>query len=388
MKKWIVVALVCVVVLSLVACSSAPAASSAAASSAAPAESSAAPAASSAAPAASSAAPASSEAAASPAAASGTLKVVQPAAGKKAPTVAFVPKVIGQAWWDYVHEGGVNAWAKAASIDVKYQGPTTVDAAAQVKIMTDLVSQMNSGDILCFSPNDPNACENIAKQARAKGIIVVATEASGMKNIDYDVEAGSEQGMGQFLMDQLATAMGGSGKYITMVGSLTMESQNNWADAGVKEQQAKYPNMTLVPDKRVVDNSDAEQAYEKTKELIQKYPDLKGILGTGSFDAPGAARAIQELGLTGKVFATSVALPSETKDYLKSGVLQSVGLWDPAKSAQAMLNLAMAKSNGTEIKTGMDLGVDGYNSVNVNGTLVQGNAWIAITKDNVGNFSF
>lgn len=301
------------------------------------------------------------------------------------PVIAFVPKVMGQAWWDYV-QSGVEAWSAETGYDVIYKGPTEIDAAAQVQIMTDLVNQ--GIDILCFSPNDPAACEPICKQAMDAGIIVIATEASGMTNVNYDVEAFDETGFGAFLMDLLAEQMGEEGEYITMVGSMTMESQNNWADAAVARQKEAYPNMTLVPDARVENGSDAERAYQLTKELIQKYPNLKGILGTGSFDAPGAARAIEELGLTGKVFATSCAMPSETRDYLKSGVLEGVGLWDPAIAAQAMLNLAVEMYNGTEPATGMDLGVEGYDNVTINGTLVIGNGQLAITADNVDDFTF
>ena len=161
------------------------------------------------------------------------------------PTIAFVPKVMGQAWWDYVQKS-VESWSSEAGIDVIYKGPTEIDAAAQVQIMTDLVNQ--GVDILCFSPNDPDACEAICKQARDKGIIVIATEASGMKNVDYDVEAFDETGMGAFLMDELAKQMGEKGKYVTMVGSLTMESQNNWADAAIAEQEKKYPVRRLYPE--------------------------------------------------------------------------------------------------------------------------------------------
>ncbi|MCC6093545.1 MAG: substrate-binding domain-containing protein [Eubacterium sp.] len=301
------------------------------------------------------------------------------------PTIAFVPKVMGQAWWDYVQKG-VEEWSKDTGYDVIYKGPTEIDAAAQVQIMTDLVNQ--GVDILCFSPNDPDACEAICKEARDKGIIVISTEASGMENIDYDVEAFDEEGMGGFLMDQLAKSMGEEGQYITMVGSMTMESQNNWADAAVKRQQEKYPKMELVADKRVADDSDAEKAYELTKQLLQKYPNLKGILGTGSFDAPGAARAIQELGLQGKVFAISVAMPSEVKDYLEDGTLQSVGLWDPAISAKVMLNTAVKLYNGEKIEDGADLGEKGYESVKLNDKVIVGDGAIAITTDNVDDFGF
>ena len=304
---------------------------------------------------------------------------------KDTPTIAFVPKVIGQAWWDYV-QTGVEAWAEETGYEVIYKGPAEVDPAAQVAIMTDLVNQ--GVDILCFSPNDPAACEEICKQARDKGIIVISTEAATMKNVDFDVEAFNDAGLGGFLMDELAKQMGEEGEYITMVGSMTMESHNNWANAAVERAKAAYPKMTLVKDARVSSESDAERAYQLTKEMIQKYPNLKGILGTSSFDAPGAARAIKELGLTGKVFAISVAMPSETKDLLKEGVLQAVGLWDPALSAKAMLNLGLAMFNGEKPATGMDLKVEGYNNVEITGTLVVGQGSLAITKDNVDNFNF
>jgi simple sugar transport system substrate-binding protein len=362
MKKLIVLALVLVMAMSLVACGTPQ-----------PTQSSAAP------------APA-EEKSVAPAPAEEESVAPAPAGEKDAPVIAFVPKVVGQAWWDYVGKSGVEAWAAETGNPVQYQGPNDVDPALQVQIMTDLVAQ--DIDILCFSPNDPDSLENICKEAREKGIIVIATEASGMKNVDYDVEAFDEAGLGGFMMDQLAAQMGEEGEYITMVGSMTSESHNNWCDAGVARQEEAYPNMTLVADKRVTSDLDAEVAYQKTKELLKKYPNLKGILGASSFDAPGAARAIEELGLAGKVFAISVALPSETRDYLKDGVLQSVALWDPALSAKAMLNLAMAMYNGGEVKSGMDLGVEGYNSVSINGTVVIGQGWLAITKDNVDSFTF
>jgi simple sugar transport system substrate-binding protein len=362
MKKLIVLALAIAMVLSLAACGSGTTQPSASA------------------PAAESSAPAAPESSA-PAAPESSAP-----AEKDTPVIAFVPKVIGQAWWDYVRDSGVTEWSKENGIDVMYQGPTEVDAAAQVQIMTDLVAQ--DIDILCFSPNDPDACENICKEAMDKGIIVISTEARGMKNVDYDVESFDDAGLGAFMMDELAKQMGEAGEYVTMVGSMTMESHNNWADAAVARQAEAYPNMTLVADKRVSSDSNAEVAYERTKELIKKYPNLKGIMGTSSFDSPGAARAIEELGLTGKVFAISVALPSETRDYLKEGVLQSVALWDPALAAKAMLNLAVKLYNGETVAAGADLGVDSYDNVTIDGTVVVGQGWMAITKDNVDSFTF
>lgn len=295
---------------------------------------------------------------------------------QKMPRIAFVGKVEGQPWWDNVRKN-VEEWGA----EVAYQAPAEVDAAAQVQIMTDLVNQ-GEIDALLFSPNDPAACEAICKEAMDKGIICIATEASGMENVNYDIEAFDEAGLGAFLMDELAAQMGEEGQYVTMVGSLTMESQNNWADAAIARAEEAYPNLEYL-DERLVDDSDADIAYNLTKEAIQKYPELKGILGTGSFDAPGAARAIEEMGLTGQVFAISVAMPSEVADYIASGTLGSVGLWDAGVTAKAMCNLAVKLFNGEEIGDTVDLGIDGYNECTVDGTLIVGQGQIAINADNV-----
>lgn len=309
--------------------------------------------------------------------------VVASAEEADTPKIAFVGKCEGQAWWDHVKES-VDAWGEETGVDVTYQAPAEIDAAAQVQIMTDLVNQ-GEIDALLFSPNDPDACEAICQEAREKGITVIATEASGMTNVDYDIEAFDESGLGAFLMDELAAQMGEEGEYVTMVGSLTMESQNNWADAAIARQEEAYPDMTYL-EERVVDDSDADIAYNKTKELIQKYPDLKGILGTGSFDAPGAARAIQEMGLTGQVFAISVAMPSEVADFINDGTLQSVALWDAGVTAKAMCNLAVSMFQGEEIGETVDLTVDGYTECAVDGTLIVGDGQIAITADNIAEW--
>ena len=107
---------------------------------------------------------------------------------EKTPTIAYVPKVIGQPWWDYVQKN-VEEWGAENGFEVIYKGPADLDAAAQVQIMTDLVNQ--GVDILCFSAFDPNACEEVCKQALEKGIIVIGTESAGMivrKDVTVDLK--------------------------------------------------------------------------------------------------------------------------------------------------------------------------------------------------------
>ena len=40
------------------------------------------------------------------------------------------------------------------------------------------------------------------------------------------------------------------------------------------------------------------------------------------------------------------------------------------------------------METGLDLGIEGYNNVNVNGTDISGNAILVINKDNMSEYKF
>ena len=300
--------------------------------------------------------------------------------------IAFVPKIINQAWFDRM-EAGVRKWSADNNIDVIYKGPTEADPAAQVQIITDLVAQ--KVDILCVVPLDPISCEPIFKRAMDQGIIVITHEAGNQQNCHYDVEAFTSDQYGAFIMDTLAKQMGERGKYITMVGTIMMASHNEWADGGVARQKAAYPNMELiVEDARVESLADAEVAYNVTKEMLKKYSDLRGIMGTTSFDVLGVARAVKEAGKVGEVFTAGSGIPSECAGLLKEGSLTAVTLWDPFYSAYAMLNLGVMIKEGKEVKTGMDLNLEGYHNMTLNGKVLTGQGWITITKDNVDTFGF
>src|SRR3546814_13407598 len=101
-------------------------------------------------------------------------------------------------------------------------------------------------------------------------------------------------------MEALAEGMGGEGEYAVFVGHLTAKTHNEWVDAAVALQKAKYPKMKLVTAK-IESNEQQQTAYAKTKELLRTYPNLKGIQGSAGEDVVGAALAIEEAGLTGKI---------------------------------------------------------------------------------------
>ena len=304
--------------------------------------------------------------------------------------IVVVPKDASNPWFVRM-ETGVNEYAAAHTEDTIYQkGTPEIDATLQYQLIMDLVAQ--EVDAICVVPVDLESIEPALKAAREAGIVVIAHEGAGLTNVDYDIEAFNNELYGAFIMDNLAAAMGEEGLYTTMVADLTNGSHNEWADGGVKRATEAYPNMTLLEaEPRVESHDNGDTAYNVAKELFKKYPDLKGIMGTSSFDAPGVARAIEELGLQGKVFTAGTGMPGDNAELLKSGAVQYLTLWDPALAGQAMVALAQKLLNGEEIAAPLDLGVEGYTALQFkegSETVFEGQGWITITAENVDSFGF
>jgi len=303
--------------------------------------------------------------------------------------IVVVPKDSSNPWFVRM-EVGVKAYAEGTGINVYQKGTDVIDATKQAQLVQDLIAQ--GVDAICVVPVDPESLEPVLKQAKDAGIVVISHEGAGLENVDYNIEAFSNAGYGAFIMNNLAEAMGEEGVYTTMVASVTNASHNEWADAAVEHQKNTYPNMTLLEsEQRVESNDNGDTAYNVAKELFKKYPDLKGIMGTSSFDAPGVARAIEELGLVDKAFTSGTGMPADNAALLKSGIVKSLTLWDPAEAGKAMISLAVKVLDGEEVITPLDLGIEGYDKMQFregSDTVLEGEGWIVIDKDNVDSFGF
>ena len=304
--------------------------------------------------------------------------------------IVVVPKDASNPWFVRMNTG-VEEYAAAHPEDTIYQkGTPEIDPTQQYQLVMDLVAQ--GVDAICVVPVDLESIEPALQAAREAGIVVIAHEGAALENVDYDIEAFNNEMYGAFIMDNLAKAMGEEGLYTTMVADLTNGSHNEWADGGVAHAKEAYPNMTLLEEEpRVESHDNGDTAYNVAKELFKKYPDLKGIMGTSSFDAPGVARAIEELGLTGKVFTAGTGMPADNAELLKSGAVQYLTLWDPALAGQAMIAMAQKILAGETIEAPVDLGIEGYTALQFkegSETVLEGEGWIVINAENVDSFGF
>ena len=133
---------------------------------------------------------------------------------------------------------------------------------------------------------------------------------------------------------------------------------------------------------------DVKIAYEKTKELLKKYPNLKGFQGSSALDVVGIGQALQEAKLSDKTFVVGTSIVSYAGDLMKTGAIDLISGWDPADSGYAMNVIANYIFENKEITSGMDLGIKGYESIVIDGNTIYGKAWIDVTIDNMQDYNF
>lgn len=305
-------------------------------------------------------------------------------------TIAVVVKD-GTSDWFKRMQVGVDEFGQTKTVNVIQKGPANADAASQVQLVEDMINQ--GVDALCVVPIDPGALESVLQKAMEKGIVVISHEASDLKNTLYDVEAFTAKDFGNTMMQELAKAMGEKGQYAQMVAYTTSTTHMEYSNAEYAYQQANYPDMSLI--NATVPSAESSEkvdtAYEKAKELLKANPELAGFTGAASVDILGEAQATEELGLTDKVSIVGVGTPNATREYVKNGTIDAVCLWDPASAGYAMCDLAYKILAGEEVKEGIDLGQDGYESVTIQegaNRCVLGNAPLILNTDNIDDYDF
>lgn len=305
-------------------------------------------------------------------------------------TIAVVVKD-GTSDWFKRMQVGVDEFGQTKTVNVIQKGPANADAASQVQLVEDMINQ--GVDAICIVPIDPGALESVLQKAMEKGIVVISHEASDLKNTLYDVEAFTAEDFGNTMMQELAKAMGEKGQYAQMVAYTTSTTHMEYSNAEYAYQQANYPDMSLINDTvpSAESSEKVDTAYEKAKELLKANPELAGFTGAASVDILGEAQATEELGLTDKVSIVGVGTPNATREYVKNGTIDAVCLWDPASAGYAMCDLAYKILAGEEVKEGIDLGQDGYESVTIQegaNSCVLGNAPLILNTDNIDDYDF
>lgn len=302
--------------------------------------------------------------------------------------IVMVVKLEGVQWFSNMRLGVEEFNDKFEEVKAYQIGADTADPAAQVALIEDLIAK--GVDAILVVPNDPESLVPAFKKANDAGILTFTHEASVQRQVSYDLEAFDNFAFGQHMMDVMAEWMGKKGEWVPFVGHLTSTTHNEWVDGEEAQAKDMYPGLKMATS-RIEEQENTQIAYEKSLELIKTYPNLKAIMGSAMSTQPGAAQAIEEKGLVGKMASFGTGLPSVTGEFILSGASQSFHFWVPADAGYVTAFVALQTLKGIEIKEGDNLGKPGYESVTIQYNdsgvpVIYGSAWVDVNIDNLDDW--
>jgi rhamnose transport system substrate-binding protein len=306
--------------------------------------------------------------------------------GDKNYKIAFLPKNLGNPYFDTSDKGGKTA---IQSFKGTYSevGPTTASADAQVSYINTLTQQQVGAIVL--SANDPTALGSALTQAKSAGVKVVTFDSdTDAKYRDVFVNQATAEGIAKVQVDTISKEIGDSGEVAILSASANATNQNAWIDLMKKDLAADHPNVKLVD--TVYGNDDDQTSFDKTAALLQSHPDLKGIISPTTVGIAAAARYLSTSDAKGKVKLTGLGTPNQMRAYVKDGTVDEFALWNPedlgylaAFAAKALIDGDITGKKGDTFEAGKL----GKFTVGDKGTVLLGDPFV-FDKDNIDKFNF
>lgn len=279
-------------------------------------------------------------------------------------TIGIVYKQSGNAYF----QAGVSGFAQAAEelgFEFMHDGPSDSSNDGQERIIRNYIDL--GVDILCISANDAAGLVDVCNEARAKGIIVLSWDAKvNAEGRDLDVEPASAKAIGVQQLESIAETMGYEGQLAIVSAGATAPNQNLWIQYIEEELKANEAYSKIEYLGVVYGDDDYTKSYDVTKALIDKYPNIKGLIVPTTNGGPAVAKCIQDEGKVGQIKMTGLTLASDMADYIKAGIADATFLWNPIELGYvtAYIGVALANKDMT-VETGATLEVPGFEGLEV-----------------------
>jgi len=301
-------------------------------------------------------------------------------------SVAFVPKIQGIPYFEAMNTGGQAAAEEIEGLEWIYQGPTEADPAEQTDIVRSLIQQQV--DVIVVAPNDPDSMAPVLQEAQDAGIHVATSDTDAPDSVrEVFVSQASPEGIGEYVVDTLVEAMGGSGRYAIVSCGETAENLNTWIDVEREYTESEYPDVEITD--VVYAGEDQARATEMATDLMNADPELTGLVGQCTTSAPGVAQAVRDAGRIGEVFTVGVGTPQSMAPYLEDGSSSGSILWDVENLGYLTAWAGAQLARGEEFQAENEVSdeITGVTFDEETKELLLGPP-LVLTEENVGDFDY
>jgi len=264
----------------------------------------------------------------------------------------YIPKIIDETndfWVSLI--AGANIAAEEYGVHLQtVAGKSENDVEGQNQKIAWAIEQ--KPDVLLISPCSYTESNNLLKKAKESGIEVVLVDSINSDYKDYHVVSTDNVSAGQKL-GSYASKFCEEGEQIGVIGHVEGASTAVDRLEGVKKGLGdKALGIVDV----VYCDSKFERAYSLAVEMIQRYPDLKLLIGLNEYSAVGAARAVRDLGMHDKIKMVGFDSSGEEIKLMEAGIFKGIVIQKPFNMGYLGVEQSMKILEGKKVDLSLDSG--------------------------------
>ena len=258
-------------------------------------------------------------------------------------TIAVVCFVTSAPYFSSGEQAAI-AMGNSLGYDVIWTGTPLPDTPGLIDIITNLIEQ--DIDALVVASGDATSIVPITQRAMERGIKVITFDldiAEEGRHFHAGISDVNEFAVP--MLEGLVEAIGDEGEYAIITGLLTNEFTQGRIYHFIDMQESMFPNLTLV----AVEGSeeDPEVGYAAAMNILTAHPNVRAIVSNVSTMLAPIARAIEDAGMVGQVYATGMSTPNLARPGLVSGATANAFLWDTARMQEWAVMVAVMAIEGT-----------------------------------------
>lgn len=266
--------------------------------------------------------------------------------------IIFIPKVIepNNDFWNLAI-AGANEAGKNEGIVLEIMAPDKEgDYERQKNFVLEAIQKKPDAIILAAEDYEKSAIE--AQKIKDNGIKLIIIDA-GIKGKIEDItvatdnfEAGIK--MGYRIRKLLATE-----------GKVAIMSHNKETMTAIEREKGIRMALGDI-EERIIESyecdSDVDEAYKRTIEVINEHKDIKVIAALNQYTATGTARAIRDLNLSNQIKVIGFDNSKEQIKYLEEGIYDSLTIQNPFYMGYMSVEKAVELLDGKKVEANINTG--------------------------------
>lgn len=266
--------------------------------------------------------------------------------------IVMILKVIDESndFWTAVIQGAGMA-AKEYDVELTVLGPNKETKYEEQGSLIEKAIAMEP-DAIALAPADYIETQKYAEKIEQAGIRLILVDSVMEREMGScvvatdNVEAGRK--MGKYIAEHFQEEV-----CIGVVGHVKGVSTATQREQGLREGLGELQeNVAEV----MFCDSDYLKAYKVTKEMLELHPEMNVIVGLNEYSSVGAARAIIDLGLQGKVRMIGFDSSIEEVEYLESGIFDAIVVQKPLNMGYLCIEKTVELLKKEEIPESVDSG--------------------------------